>query len=1184
MKNYKSKFPAIIIALVILLFVFKDATAQQLITNGSFETTSGLIRYRQSSLVWNQGTFASTWGHIHTPDLFTDNASANDYWFNENGANITCYPEVYAQDNQFGQQNPRTHTLAADGNTWNHNYVMLYTSDEFIYQVLPYALTAGDCYELSFWINRADVSGMAYCAQAVVSTNDLSTVPFPIDIPSDAIYLTTADQPNVGQQGYIVDKVNWTKVTFQFKAQGGERYITIGDFDNSSEKIFFLGSTDCGSSNSCSSTCNAIIGSGNGYYYFYDDVSLVPISGSSFANPVSYSNTTITTNYTGANLLLTGDITITGNCTWSNCQVRCNASTKIFIPTGSSLTINNGTVLKAGCDLMWQGIIVEGSGKIYINSSTIEDALTALTINGTGGWEIGGTATANTYFNKNERDIVINGTSQYTNFIKATVFDHSIPLSNPAQGIGGYGIEGIVINAQTSATAITIGGLNTADICQFKEGQYGIRSKDANVDVKRSFFYGIKQVAIDFQGLNPTHSLRKLTLISSGIINSKRCILSQHKTDLTVQSSSFGGATEHAIEWDDNHDGHLLIGDSLIASLGNTFQNNAWTAVTAWDNKTTCPYNQNVEVATNHSGTADYTAITIGNNHIIAPYAAGGILIGEWTLGTLVPYHSLNVKSNVLDNVVKGVQLYNVKGWIASGIPNNFFNPPPQRVFGNMCNTQTVVVPDAFGIKIANTTGLDIRQNGVASDNAGNYLNRGIVLENSENTDVYGNILNAGTCISVGLDMLNTDLHCNWFVTYAVGVSLGWTYLRAAQNDLHGSVLEQYNNTINAGIPWNSDISVYNSDIYHNQWVWNNAPAFCTITYTGDTGSGTTIISPVQGVDKCLGQFHTPVYNPGTNPQLSFPNDANAQWRADYSYEIRRLNLGIGDASIASSNIKSIIGIENNIGSGHYTDALTELNSFVATNTIEQNYKDVLTIFASINSPLQREPTETEIATLTAIAAHFARTDGAAVTLARAYLAVKYNLDFKDEHFADGEAFGTASITTPCSLEPESKTTLGFIDEYGQDAGITGTTVAPDGSFTFDPFQLAYYSGINRDSTYRIYSIHGSRFTVVNKEYKTLADWIAESPFTLSMSGATVLLDTITDSQTPIDTATMITNADGDLYKVGAGAGYRSSDILLEKWSKGALVWSRLYAGPVETGNDYGTSIALDDNGNVYVA
>jgi hypothetical protein len=1174
-----------IFSFALLLFAFKDAAAQQLIYNGSFETT-GIIRYRQSA-TWNQTLFANSWLPIGTPDIFTDNASANDYWFNENGANIPCYPEVYTTDNMFGQQNPRTHTMAADGNTWNHNYVFLHTSGEFIYQVLPNALEAGDCYELSYWINRADVSGKAYCAQAVVSSTNISTLPLPHTLPPDAIYLTTADQPSVGQQGYIVDKLNWTKITFRFKAQGGERYITIGDFDQYSEKIEAQGPTDCGASTSasCSSTCNAIIGNGESYHYFYDDVSLTPVTASSFPNPQSFSNTTISTNYTGANLLLTGNITISGNRTWSNCQVRCNASTKIVIPAGASLTIN-GTVIKTGCDMMWQGMIVEGNGRFISISSTVEDALTMLTVNGTGGWQI-----TNSTFRKNERDIVINGTSQYVNFIKGSTFDHTVPLGNPAQGIGGYGIEGVVVNPQTSNTVIAIGGPNMADICQFSGGQYGVRSKDANVDITRCLITGAHQTAVDFQGLNPNGIKRTLNITSSSIVNSRRNVVSQHGTNLKAQGSSFSGSLEHSIEWSDNHDCNLLVGDLTDPTKGNSFQLNAWANVVAWDNKTTsAPTNFALATTPNV-----YTSIIIANNTVTAaPYSAG-FLIGEWTLGSNVPYHDLQISKNKINGTVKAIQMYNIRGWAGAFSNNPPPNLPSTATTQNQISVAATLAPTAFGINAVNAPGFDHRYNLIGSDNPYNWQNTGIRLENSQFSQVYNNGIEAGTGISAGLDMQFSGLYCNILSNNVSGITLAYAGLCPNVLYPHGSQIKAYSNLFVADQPATVNIHNYASPIANNNWVWDftvtaNSPKVWYSLNPSIPNNITPNQSGFSMITSWTGAFDCPydptgmiVYPGGPNVHGTMSN-ADAQWRADYDYEMRRIATGDGDASIASNNIKSIIGIENNIGGGHYPDALTALNSLSPVNAIEQNYKTVLTVFANLNYPEKREPTETELATLTTVAEQFPRIAGASVTLARTFLAVKYNLYFKDETFAEGIAFGNASIASPCSLYPSSGTELGMMDEEGNDLEIKGTIISSDGNFAFDPYQLAYYSNLHPETLYRIYSKYGSTYTVVNSEFKTLADWMTQSPISLSLSGVSVALDTATSEEfEPIENYTSITDGEGNVYSVGTTTVNGTADFLIAKRnSSNILIWSRTYDGPASK-DDSATCMTIEKDG-IYVA
>jgi hypothetical protein len=829
--------------------------------------------------------------------------------------------------------------------------------------------------------------------------------------------------------------------------------------------------------------------------------------------------------------------------------------------------------------MMWQGIIVNGSGKIYMTSSTIEDALTALTINGTGGWEIGGTSIANSHFNKNERDIVINGTSQYTNFIKSTVFDHTIPL-----GIGGYGIDGIIINAQTSATPIIIGGnSNPADICQFLGGQYSVRSTDANVDIKRCLFSEISTVAVDFQGNNTSGTLRKLNFISSSVVNSKRCILSQHKTDLTVQYSSFSGATEHAIEWDDNHDGHLLIGDLTDPLKGNTFQSNAWIAIVAWDNKTA-----QTALTTLASNTANlYTSIVIANNTIAALPYTGGILIGEWALGSEVPYHKLEVAENSVTGTLKGIQLFNVRGYGgAFTTPPTAFTVPTTAVNENQIGINTSISATAFGINAENAPGFSFVFNLIGSDNPLNWQNSGIRILNSQYSTVATNAIETGTGISIGLDMQYSGIYCNILQNNVSGITLCWAALCPDVSHPHGSYLKAHDNSFVMDQPATIHIHDYYSPVNNNNWVWDNTATatFPLVYYSGITPAANetngSIILQFDGAYDC--PYQQMMYAIGPNIDATMA-DAESQWRADYYYEIRRLLTDSGSSTVASANIKSIIGIENNIGAGYYADALTAVMALTPTNDIEENYKDVLTIFANINYPTKREPTTTEFSDLTAIAEQFPRTGGSAVTLARTYLAVKYNLYFKDEMFTDGVAYGTATISSPCSMSPASGTEIGFMDAEGNDLQLDGTIIQADGSFAFDPYQLKYFISTNPYTEYRIYSKYGSTYTVQNAGFLTLENWISASPIALDLAGVSLILDTITDSHyQTIPTVTSIPNGEDD-YSIGIYNDGTSNNFLLEKYSGESLIWSATFDGPAHR-EDTATCMTMDSEGNIYVA
>lgn len=1169
------------------------------IANGGFESSTFAPHYQQAEPTFFPQTFATSWypPTIGSPDLISDNSLTCGAQTDFNYANpdhASCYPQVCVSTNLFGFQYPRTHTNdPVWGNQANHNYVGFEAGREYIQTVLP-TMAAGACYTLTFWVSRGDMAPDAVKMQALLSHDNLVNTSYngPMDASiygtdQYAYVLTTAD--------YIYNKQGWTKVQFSFKATGHEVYLTLGLFDKNGytdasgnyvpTSINDLSTPgDCGengSSNPCgpempNTTNNTHCQAANIDYYYIDDVSLAQLSGA-FTPDFAYTNATIGTfAYSNKTIIITGNCTISGNVSLTNCEVYFNNGASLTVPFGSQLHIlgtSNYSVLHAGCDLMWLGVIVYG--QIEVKHSKIQDAIAGLTLQSNCSWQIENDC----YFERNVTDIVVNGnTPIISNFIRGSTFNHTIPLLDPTQNI--YGMNSIVVNG--SGVMVGVGGNYTAAECYFLGGQSGIKSTNANVHAERCFFTGMQQLGIEFIGNPMSTDIRALTVISCAFTANKEHILSHYQTDLTVQRSSFANATQHAIEWNDNYDCHLLIGDPANAQNGNSFINNAWTAVTAWGNHTS--QTNPTTLSTNDNGQHAYTDIVIANNQITAPAYGAGILIGEWTLGQYVSYHSLDISSNTIFNTIKGISLFNVKGW--GGVFNTQLTTlPVQQVKSNMIYTTTLQTTDPYALRVGNAPGFLYYQNGVSSNNTGNYQNSGLRYENAEFSDIYGNIISAGTCIISSADMFRSNIHCNTLANYACGINLAYTYLRSGSTDLHGSSQEEYNNVTNVGIPWNADLVVYNSDVDHNKWVWNNATSLLTILYAGNTGSG-SVISSVTGTDKCMGPFGSPIYvASGTNAALSFPNDATAQWRADYDYEIQRRLTGNGDSTHVSANIKAVIDIENEINTGEYAAALSKLAALSPSNNIEQNYKTVLSIFANVNYPASRDATGGEIASLIAIAQQHARTAGAAVTLARAFLAVKDNMYFPDEDYADGEASGVATIKNPCSLSPESHTTLDFMDADGNALGFEGAVVTSTGSFNFDPYQLSYYNSQSRGASYRMYAKYGSQYTVVNKDFHTLADWISASPIYIDLSGVAVLLDTVsTQEYMSIPTYTSMSDANGNVYSVGTTTGSSNTDFLIEKRNeKGDLLWSRTYDGPV-SGDDMATCMYLDAEGSVYVA
>ncbi len=120
------------------------------------------------------------------------------------------------------------------------------------------------------------------------------------------------------------------------------------------------------------------------------------------AGYVKYNNYTYSANTTvhaSKKIQYAGTITINNGAhlLLTNTNVIFDASTKIVINGTGKLTVTK-SYLRAGCNTMWDGIYVNGTGLITFNDSRIEDATSALNdVNGTASFNLTGNV-----FNKND--------------------------------------------------------------------------------------------------------------------------------------------------------------------------------------------------------------------------------------------------------------------------------------------------------------------------------------------------------------------------------------------------------------------------------------------------------------------------------------------------------------------------------------------------------------------------------------------------------------------------------------------------------------------------------------------------------------------------------------------------------------------------------------------------------------
>lgn len=218
--------------LSLLLFAATITQAQiNLVPNPSFEDTLNCDSFQ----IYHAGF---PW--------FTPTNCTPDYYY---GLNPICGNSSF--------QNPSGYQLPFGGIA----YIGFFATDgastrEYITSLLIDTLISGKDYYLEFYISRANLFAFA--------TDDIGAyVSNQIPINTGCSYLPYQPQVENPQGNIITDSLNWTMISGVFTAQGGEKYLTIGNFKDSINTTII----------------DADSGNGEYYnsYYYIDKVSLIPL-------------------------------------------------------------------------------------------------------------------------------------------------------------------------------------------------------------------------------------------------------------------------------------------------------------------------------------------------------------------------------------------------------------------------------------------------------------------------------------------------------------------------------------------------------------------------------------------------------------------------------------------------------------------------------------------------------------------------------------------------------------------------------------------------------------------------------------------------------------------------------------------------------------------------------------------
>jgi hypothetical protein len=184
-------------------------------------------------------------------------------------------------------------------------------------------------------------------------------------------------------------------------------------------------------------------------------------------------------------ILLDGILDVQDNYVISNSNLMLAANASIVVRSGSTLSLNND-ILTGTCKDMWRGITVDDGASIVIRGCTIEDAIKAITADGSTSNTL--VQVDDTRFNHNYIGIsFFNGDFMTTNSnITNSSFSCSGGLSKSPH-IG----DNTLYHIYTEETAVKVGDETSLDYNYFYDADYGIYSLASKLTAYHNYFKNI---------------------------------------------------------------------------------------------------------------------------------------------------------------------------------------------------------------------------------------------------------------------------------------------------------------------------------------------------------------------------------------------------------------------------------------------------------------------------------------------------------------------------------------------------------------------------------------------------------------------------------------------------------------------------------------------------------------------
>lgn len=219
---------------------WQTLSAQNLVPNGSFENYSICPQTVMKLYL------ATPWFQPRK----NSNTSVNQFCSSEYYNSCTTNPLVNVPSNWLGFQYARTGNAYAGFSFYEKNN---FNYREYAEVGLTMPLEEAKHYKLEFYASLSCYSRYAIMQLDACFTND--------SLFDSTVFEITSVVPQIQNNSFISDTMNWVKISGSFTANGGEKFLTIGNFKPESL-------TDT------LAVVNNPANYYNGAYYYIDDVSL----------------------------------------------------------------------------------------------------------------------------------------------------------------------------------------------------------------------------------------------------------------------------------------------------------------------------------------------------------------------------------------------------------------------------------------------------------------------------------------------------------------------------------------------------------------------------------------------------------------------------------------------------------------------------------------------------------------------------------------------------------------------------------------------------------------------------------------------------------------------------------------------------------------------------------------------